>query len=62
MFKNIAVSLGSGLVIGAMGTVLAPLQFWCFVLGIVLFNYAYFEPKYLAKALAKFQSKKIEQS
>ncbi|SMY15822.1 hypothetical protein [Photobacterium aquimaris] len=38
--QKIAISLGSGLLVGSVATVLPTFQFWCFVIGLTLLNYA----------------------
>ncbi|SMY33995.1 hypothetical protein PAND9192_01111 [Photobacterium andalusiense] len=38
--QRIAIGLGSGLLIGSVATVLPTFQFWCFVIGLTLLNYA----------------------
>jgi hypothetical protein len=57
MLKKLSVSLGSGLIIGSMAGNLPSFQYWCFVIGVILLNYAYFEPKHITDFIAYLRSK-----
>jgi hypothetical protein len=45
MLYKLTVGLGSGLLIGAMAGNLPAFQFWCFVVGVTLLNFANFKLK-----------------
>ncbi|MGF1701485.1 hypothetical protein L4D09_14395 [Photobacterium makurazakiensis] len=38
--QKVALGLGSGLLVGSVAPVLPNFQFWCFVAGLILSNYA----------------------
>ena len=41
MFYQIALGLASGLVIGSMAGTLPTFQFFCFAIGVSIFNFVY---------------------